>query len=371
MNLGFDAKRFFFNNTGLGNYSRTLIYSLLSEFTEHEYYLFSSKTEDYENRFQQFNNLHNISQKSKFQFFWRQLGINKSINQNKIDIYHGLSHEIPFRKNSNNYKSIVTMHDLIYKIYPDLFSKTDAFLYEKKYKSSCNRADKIIAISESTKSDLIKYYNIQEEKIQVVYQTCNPIFTKRIDADMLNEIRIEHNLPSEFILSVGSIIERKNLKDIVKAVGKLPENMRIPIVAVGNGKKYLEEIQEYITENKLEKYFLHYPFISNEHLPAFYQLAKIFVYTSSYEGFGIPVLEALYSETPVISSNISSLPEAGGDSAILVSPNNIDELREAIIKVLENEDLQKQMIQKGITHAKLFTNKQMAIDTMRVYKELI
>jgi glycosyltransferase involved in cell wall biosynthesis len=370
MNLGFDAKRFFFNNTGLGNYSRTLLYGLLTEFPENNYFLFSPKAKEPEERFKAFEQLQTITASSKTALFWRQLGINKEINARHIDIFHGLSHEIPMNKNAQNYKSIVTMHDLIYKIYPHLFSKIDAFLYEQKYRNSCNRADRIIAISESTKRDLMHYYQIKENKISVVYQSSNPVFNLKIEKEKLESIRVEYNLPKEFILYVGSIIKRKNLKDLVEAVGKMPQEKRIPIVAVGNGKEYLSEVKQTVEKYAMQSIFHNYQHISNEILPAFYQLASLFVYTSSYEGFGIPVIEALNSGIPVITSNVSSLPEAGGDAALLVNPGNSEELQQAIFNGLENNELRKSMIEKGYLHAAKFTSQKMAVDTMQVYKEL-
>jgi glycosyltransferase involved in cell wall biosynthesis len=371
MKIGFDAKRFFFNQTGLGNYSRTLIYGFLEAYPQHSYLLFSPRYARPENRFEGFAQLKTILPDRKPGFFWRQSGINKQIEDSQVQIFHGLSHELPLKRAKNNYLRVVTMHDLIYELYPGLFPKTDAFLYKLKYRYACQTADKVIAISQSTKNDLIKLYQIADEKISVVYQSCNPAFTIKLATETLTNIRHKYQLPSEFILSVGSIIERKNLIDIIKAMAMCQPENRIPIVAIGNGKEYLHRVLQFVAENKLEKWFYHLPHISNQELPAFYQMAKIFVYTSSYEGFGIPVLEALYSGTPVITSNVSSLPEAGGNAALLVNPRNVEELHFAIEKVLNDTSLSSEMIAKGYLHAQKFSDKSMAKDTMNVYESII
>ncbi len=369
MKIAFDAKRFFFNNTGLGNYSRTLVYSLLNSFTENEYFLYSPKYKDLQAEFIPFKKLHTVFPSNKFPF-WRQFGITKDLQKHKIQLFHGLSHEIPFGLSQRKINSVVSVHDLIFEVYPKLFNPIDAFIYQKKYKNSCLRADKIIAISESTKQDIIRFYNVDKAKINVVYQACNQLFKQRVFPEMRHQIKTRYRLPENYILYVGSVIERKNLLDLVKAVEKLPENLKIPIVAVGNGKEYLQQIEKYVAEKNLQNYFIRLQEIENNELPGIYQMADLFVYTSSYEGFGIPVLEALYSEIPVITSNVSSLPEAGGDAACYVSPGDVDELRATIIKVLENKELAQVMIQKGIRHARKFTNQKMAQDTMAVYQKL-
>jgi len=370
MNIGFDAKRFYFNNTGLGNYSRNLIFSLLKNKQNHNYFLYSPKKAELEARFMGFSNLFPVFPQKK-SLLWRQFGIAKEIEKQNLAIFHGLSHEIPFGLKKSKTKTIVSIHDLIFEVYPQLFKPIDRFLYQKKYKSSCLRADKIIAVSESTKQDLINYYPIDENKISVVYQTCNQAFQNPLSIEKLNITKKKFNLPQNYILYVGSIIKRKNLLDLVKALKITPKADRIPIVAIGNGGEYLQEIKSYIAENHLENEFIHIQNISNEELIGFYQMADLFVYTSSYEGFGIPVIEALNSHVPVITSNVSSLPEAGGDAACYVTPGNIDELQAAILKTLNDKELQKQMIEKGIVHAQKFSYQRMAEETMNVYEELV
>ncbi len=367
MNIGLDGKRFFFNFTGLGNYSRNLVKSLIKYFPGENFILFSPKKAQLSANFENYKNLSVYYPETRLPF-WRQFFINTSLKKHKIDLYHGLSHEIPY---GIKIPSVVTVHDLIFELYPELFPKIDAFLYRLKYRSSALRADKIIAVSKSTKNDLIKIYNIKPEKITVVYQICNEIFGKEIPQAELEKVRRQYNLPEDFILYVGSVIRRKGLLNIVKATEMLPGSLKIPIVAIGNGKEYLQQVLKYVNDKNLGNLFYHFKGIANEELPAFYRLAKIFIYPSIYEGFGIPVLEAITSGVPVITSNTSSMPEAGGDAPLYTNPDSPEEISKAIEKILTDRQLAETMIEKGLKHAKKFTAERMAKETFDVYKSLI
>ncbi len=373
MKIGYDAKRFFFNNTGLGNYSRNLVYSLVKYHPEYQYILFSPKYPENNpelEKLEKFDNIKTVFPERK-KFLWRQLGIVSDLKEENIDIYHGLSHEIPLNIKKTGILSVVTVHDLIFEVHPEFFKPIDSFLFRKKYKKSCLMSDKIIAVSESTKRDLIEYYNISEDKIKVIYQTCSENFTKKLTKEELNTVRKRFSLPTEYILYVGSIIERKNLFDIIKVLKILPEKKRVPVVAVGKGGEYLNKIKHFVNKNDLEDLFIHLSNVNNDELSAIYQMATLFVYTSSYEGFGIPVLEALNAGIPVITSKTSSLPEAGGEAALLVMPGDIEELKSSIEKILYDSELRKNMIEKGFIHAKKFSYKKMADETMELYRNLL
>ncbi|MGB0930862.1 MAG: glycosyltransferase [Chitinophagales bacterium] len=186
MKIGFDAKRAFFNNTGLGNYSRTLIKSLVKYYPDNQYTLYSPKSIE-GSPFAEMQNFKNIEVKTpqtRFQkllggSLWRSLQLGNPIKDDQLDIYHGLSHELPrnIHRSRPQTKSIVTIHDLIFLRYPELYSKVDTLIYRQKWKHACQQADKVIAISEQTKSDTIEFLGIEANKIEVVYQSCHPVFT--------------------------------------------------------------------------------------------------------------------------------------------------------------------------------------------------
>jgi glycosyltransferase involved in cell wall biosynthesis len=372
MKIGFDAKRLFNNSTGLGNYSRTLVSNMIKYFPENEYILFSNKIS---NKYTQNLNLDKtkiVLPKNYFNPFWRSFGISKEIEKEKVDIYHGLSNEIPF--NLKKAKSVVTIHDLIFKIYPKTYPFFDRITYETKFKFSCQQSDKIIAISESTKRDIIKFYGIPEEKIEVIYQTCNRIFFDEQQIADFGNMKEKFRIPNEYLLYVGSVIERKNLLGIINSYSILPKDLQIPLVVVGNSKgKYAENVRKEVRRLKLENKILWLNNVENPlELKMLYQNAQIFLYPSKYEGFGIPIIEALLSKVPVITSNISSLPEAAGSDSILVNPEKIEEIANAIKIVLMQTDLRTKMIENGNNFAReKFNERKLTEELEKLYSKMI
>jgi len=333
--IAFDAKRLFNNFTGLGNYSRTLVRNLQIYFPEHEYHLFTPKiTKNEETAYFLDPDKFIVHTPSFNNPLWRSVGMAADINKLRPNIFHGLSHEIPFGIHKS-IKTVLTFHDLIYEKYPEQFGLWDRWMYKWKYRSSAKRTDHIIAISESTKEDLISMYEVEENKISVIYQSCNDVFQiaeeeKKLDGILAN-LR-------DYYLYVGSIIERKGLLSIVFAYAKLPDEYRKPFVVIGKGeKKYQQKVDDMIKYHGLASYFYFVNGISNERLLAIYDQSFALVFPSIYEGFGIPVIESLFRNKPVITSLISSLPEAAGPGAILVNPYDPDEICLAMIEINDSK----------------------------------
>ncbi|MEZ4771672.1 MAG: glycosyltransferase family 1 protein [Bacteroidia bacterium] len=372
MRIGFDAKRLFHNFTGLGNYSRTLVHNLATLFPDESLHLFTPSISDNPriNPFLDHSPFH-IHLPAKGRFLWRSWRINEDIQKNHIDVYHGLSHEIPFGlKSSSGLKTIVTIHDLIFKVYPNQYRLPDRIIYDTKFSYSCRNADHIIAISTQTKEDIIRYYGIAEEKISVIYQACDSQFYLQADSSQREAIRQKYQLPSEYILYVGSVTERKNLLSLVKAIHLMNDSQRIPLVVVGDGSSYKRMVLQYIAANNLEKWVIFVNNLSYPDLPAIYQAAVVFVYPSLYEGFGIPVIEALISQTPVITSDISSLPEASGPHSICTDPLNTELLKLHIQKVAEDQNLGNQMREKGVLYAERFHFSSVTRQVMQLYRQI-
>ncbi len=380
MNIGFDAKMAYHNGTGLGHFSRTLINSLSEYYPEHEYYLFNPKLSSL---FQMHGkNIHEVLPSSfadkRFTSAWRDSGIKKDLKKNKIDLYHGLDHEIPLGINSTGIKTVVTIHDLIYERYPEQFSARDLKSFSKKYRYACDHADKVIAISEQTKRDILEFYKTPEEKIEICYQSCNPSFCKPVSKEEKERVKKLHSLPDEFFLYVSSVTERKNLLNICKAAFLLRNEINIPLIVLGDGGVYKQKVKDYIRQNSLEKKIIflseNSPAMSAKALqsaadfPAIYQSAIAMIYPSFFEGFGIPVLEALWSRLPVITSNVSCLPETGGDGAYYVNPNSAEEIAEGMKRIYSDKALAETMKEKGWQHAQSFTQKKCADSIINVYK---
>lgn len=366
MKIGFDAKRAVQNFTGLGNYSRFVINNLIKFYPENIYHLFSPKPSVENKNLVQTPNV-GFSHKKGFKPFWRSFAINKDIRQENLDIYHGLSNELPYRINKTGVKTVVTIHDLIFIKYPQFYPFIDRYIYNIKARYACKVSDRIIAVSECTKKDIVEEYGIDPAKIDVVYQGCFPIFSEQQSSIKKQEIADKHKLPDKYILSIGSIEDRKNILLIVKALKYVPD---IHFVAIGKQRKYADRVKSYIAENELSDRVHLLSGIPLSDLPAILQSAEIFIYPSLYEGFGIPIIEALSSGVPVIAATGSCLEEAGGPHSIYVNPQDDMQLAGEINRLLNNEDTRKNMIEQGLEYVKRFSDKECTDRLMKVYKKL-
>lgn len=353
MKIGFDAKRYYHNNTGLGNYSRTIVHGLQSMFPDNEYVLYDEKT------------------------FTRTFKLGRKAAAEGCNLFHGLSNELPFDiQSSPRLKSIVTIHDVAWLTFPDMYHWIDRKLYNWKYGTSCQRADKVVAISESTKRDVMRFYNVPEEKVQVIYQPVQEYYYTPLSEAECNRLITEHfgddGLPP-FILYVGSINSRKNLLSALKALAMIPEENRPLLLIVGNGREYRKECEAFIAQNHLEPYTrIETNIHNNQLLQALYTRAMLFIYPSFYEGFGLPVVEAALQRTPVITTTVSSLPEAAGPDACLIDPHAndaIEQMAHAIDTIISDSTKAKDMAIKVESYARrMFTPDVLTQQMMELYK---
>ncbi|MBI4931437.1 MAG: glycosyltransferase family 4 protein [Bacteroidetes bacterium] len=370
MNIGFDAKRAFLNSSGLGNYSRTVITSLVQNFSANHYTLFTTKKN--KSTFSEFisgkKNVSIIQPKgivdTKLNSRWRSYGITKLLGN--IDVYHGLSNELPFNIQKFKGKKIVTIHDLIFLRHPKLYPFIDRKMYNKKCMSACKLADVIVAISEQTKNDIQEFYSVDSKKIKVVYQSCDDLFHTEYRTEEINKVKTKYGLPAKYLLNVGTIEERKNLLTIVKAIKNIKD---IPLVVVGKKKTYFKKVQEFIAKEKIEKRILFLANVPTEDLPAIYSGAEIFIYPSLFEGFGIPVIEALTRKTPVITTKGGCFTETGGSDSVYIDPMNTEQLAHEITHLLSSPGKRKEMSEKGFEHAKNFLPETIASQMMKLYSE--
>jgi glycosyltransferase involved in cell wall biosynthesis len=371
MQIGFDAKRAFFNRSGLGNYSRQAI-ALLSQFyPENDYILYSPKPQ----QSIPFYSAKNISLKGPrkaihkyFSSYWRSIALAKQLVDDRIDLFHGLSNELPKNIYKTGIPSVVTIHDLIFLRFPQFYNPIDRMIYSKKFRYAAQQASRVIAISNQTKNDLIEFFNIPDSRIDVVYQGCEQIFQETVSETKRINVLSNYDIPKQFILTVGTIEGRKNLLNIVKAMHKGKIDM--PLVAIGMATSYIEKVRNYIEQEKIKNiYFLHN--VSSEDLPAFYQQAELFVYLSLFEGFGIPIIESLVSGTPVITSKGGCFSEAGGSSSIYIDPENIDEIASAIKSVIDHAAIRDDMIKNGFAYAQQFKHDVIAKNLMNVYNKVM
>ncbi|MCB0549313.1 MAG: glycosyltransferase family 4 protein [Phaeodactylibacter sp.] len=371
LRIGYDAKRLFNNFTGLGNYSRTLLANLSEYYPDNAYFLYSPKiTRNDETHFFLNSALFNVHLPRRgSSSYWRTIGIRRDLARHKVQLFHGLSHEIPLGLDKAKIRSIVTIHDLVFERFPEHYPFIDRKIYSLKFRYACRHADHIVAISESTKRDIIELYGISPEKITVIYQSCHERYMVEKSRKTFEGLRRRYHLPEEYLLTVGSITARKNLMGVIRALELLPESSRLPLVVVGRGGRYRAKVQAFIQKNRLEN-LVHFIDVSFDDLPAVYQKASAFLYPSFYEGFGIPILEALFSKTPVITSNLSSLPEAVGPGAHLVDPHRPEEIAAGIVKILSDEAYRQGLISAGYAHAQQFRGEPLAGKMMDLYVQV-
>ncbi|MFW5805509.1 MAG: glycosyltransferase family 4 protein [Bacteroidales bacterium] len=373
MRIGFDAKRAFYNNSGLGNYSRDTILSLYKYYPEHDYFLYTpNKKNPLPFLPADKSNLH-VIKPSGFsrisQSYWRSISLGKQLTRDKLDIYHGLSNELPANIIQAEIKKVVSIHDLIFLRYPELYNSVDRDIYQQKFFEASLAADKIIAMSHQTKEDLMSFFHTREEDIEVIHQGCNPMFYDKVPDSKKAEVIKKHKIPEQYILSVGTLEKRKNALKILEGI--TTHKIDYPLVFVGKSTPYFKELHHYIKKHHMENmvYFLHN--IPSHDLPAIYQSARLFIYPSIFEGFGIPILEAMNSGIPVITNKFGCFIEAGGDAAIYINPNYPEEIGKAVVEVLNDEKKSREMIEKGYKHVEKFRQDKITVQLMNLYKSLI
>ncbi len=365
MRIGFDAKRAFNNHTGLGNYSRFVIEALSrTQWGSLESLLYTPKVKNlaWLNSFD-----HNFVIKTpsvKVGGLWRSWLINNDLKKDNVDIFHGLSNEIPFRINKSGVKSVVTIHDLIFMRYSELYPAVDRFFYQQKFRYACENADAVVAVSQQTKDDIMEFYKIPAERIRVIYQDCQSSFHQKVDNQSILTIKSKYSLNKPYIICVSSFSERKNQKRLVEAFQQLGLK-DYELVLVGGKSKYADEITQNFPKNTKILYG-----VPSADLPALYQGASLCVYPSFFEGFGIPIIEALHSGIPVVAATGSCLEEAGGEGALYANPLDVNDLADKVRQVLTNDSLRNDLILRGKEHVKQFSAENIAGQLIKLYQEL-
>ncbi len=370
MKIGFDGKRITQNFTGLGNYSRYVLKVLAEHHPENQYQVFAAAASTASEGLQKSPSITLKSPKKHFSSsYWRSFGIVKNLKTEEIDLYHGLSNEIPFGLRKQGIPSIVSIHDLIFYRYPQYYPWFDRKIYEYKMRYAADHADKIIAISERTKSDLINLFNIDQNRIEVIFQNCNPVFRNKISDAEKQKIRSVYNLPENYLLYVGTIETRKNALLAVKALRELDTD--IQLIIIGKDTPYAEKVREFVSKYSLIPRVHFLKNVTFNDLPGIYQMADLFLFPSEYEGFGIPVVEALSSGVPVIAATGSCLEEAGGAGSIYIDPKDSSALAVQIKNVLNNPEKRQLMIKDGFDHLEQFSDRKIADQLNNLYQNII
>ena len=374
MKIGYDAKRAVFNNTGLGNYSRLVIEGIASENPEDSLLLYTP-------RFQSHPRTACMEKLANVEFrlpppqgfkgsMWRTFGIPNNLRADGVDIYHGLSNELPLNITSAGIPTVLTIHDVIYRKLPHDYTLVDRILDDFKYGRSCRAATHIIAVSECTRKDVAEAYGIDPDKISVVYQGCAESFRKEFSPAEIDALRQRLNLPHRYILQVGTIEPRKNLELTVRALASVPEG--IDLVAVGRDRLgYRRKVERIAEETGVRNRIHFFEGLEGDAIPLLNRAAEIIVYPSRYEGFGIPVLEGITCGRPVVAATGSCLEEAGGGGAIYVSPDSPREMANALNAIIHGETDVESIIGRGKEHSQKFNISDVASGVRSVYDKVV
>jgi glycosyltransferase involved in cell wall biosynthesis len=370
--IGYDAKRIVRNGTGLGSYGRTLVNDIVrcAESTDPalqlRLYAPDEGREDLRNQIINHQNVtfcypsHSVLPFHKAA--WRTKGIVKDLLHDGVRLYHGLSGELPIGIRKSGIKSVVTIHDLIFLRHPEFYNWLDTKIYAWKFRQTIREADHIIAVSECTKRDIIKLGQVDESRISVIYQSCAPRFN-------VSSSQNEEKKNAHYILSVGSIEARKNILLAVKALPYLPED--ISLVIVGRHTKYTDQVTDYAKANHLDHRVRILHGVSDEELPVLYAGAEAFVYPSIYEGFGIPIIEAISCGLPVVACTGSCLEEAGGPDSFYVTPDDAEGMANAIRQSLRGAEGRDQRILRSREYIRRFEGHDVASQVIDLYHSLI
>lgn len=372
MKIGFDAKRIVRNGTGLGSYGRNLINELSAIVPEDvALRLYAPDAGNDALR-------HQVHASDRVQFvypervmlksLWRLSGIVRDLQRDGVDVYHGLSGELPIGIRRSGIRSIVTIHDLIFLRHPEYYNWIDTKIYAWKFRQTVKEADRVIAISECTKRDIMHYGHVPEDRISLVYQSCSTRFKARESEDKLQDVHARYQLPLRYIINVGTIEERKNILLAVKALEHLPGD--VSFVAVGRQTAYAEKVLRYAREHGLSDRVHLLSGVPNADLPALYQLAEACVYPSRYEGFGIPIIEAIQSGLPVVACTGSCLEEAGGPDSLYVSPDDAEAMAAALQQLLKGAPGRENRILRSQQYVERFEGNNVAAQMLEIYQAI-
>jgi glycosyltransferase involved in cell wall biosynthesis len=367
MLLGFDAKRAFQNSTGLGNYSRDVLRVLARHYPEHRYLAYGPRlvagrlADGVEPRGPD-------GALGRFiPSLWRVAGLAAQAARDGVEIFHGLSNELPLGLERTGVRSVVSIHDLIFERFPSLYRPVDRRIYRWKSRSASQRADLVVAVSEQTRRDLVELYRIDPARIRVVYQGCHTVFQAAPDpaADQAAALRL--GLPERYLLNVGTVERRKNLMLAVRALPALPG---LPLLVAGRETPYAAEVRaEAARLGVAERLRFLGAALPLADLAVLYRRCSAFVYPSIFEGFGIPIIEALFCGAPVVTTAGGVFPEAGGAGACYVDPADHQALAATLAGLLADPARREGLRRAGLAHVERFTDRAVAGALMAVYQE--
>ena len=367
MRVAIDARKL--HDFGIGTYTRNLLRHLARIDREHEYVLLCQQP-DLGIGTQLGPNFRTVLEPSPNYSIQEQFHIPWVLHRERPDVFHAPHYVMP---PAVRCRSIVTIHDCIHLMFPQYLPNRAAFLYAKASMwSAARRSHRILTVSEASKRDIIRFFNIPAEKIVVVYNAIDERFGITPSDEAIARVRERYQLDHRFVLYVGNIKPHKNLVRLVEAFDQLRARGfdDLTLLIIGDEISKLPALRRAVHSHKLHKHVRFLGYLPDETLAVLYRLADVFVFPSLYEGFGLPPLEAMACGAPVVTSNVSSLPEVTGDAAVLVDPYDAASIADGTAQVLSDPALREKMRAKGIARARQFSWERSVSRTREIYLEV-
>jgi glycosyltransferase involved in cell wall biosynthesis len=377
MRIAIDYRSALSQRVGVGRYTHNLVESLSSIDRENDYLLFSFLLKGYKSNTSDFTppgpNFKSVSAPipTRMTRFWaNRLSVPIESVIGECDIVH-FPEPYPFR--SRKGKIVVTVHDVSFALMPEAFTRDVVSLFKKQMDVVARRADEIIAVSEQTKSDLVQLYGLDDSKIHVVLHGVGKSFRPIKELEELQDIRTEYGLPEKFVLHVGTLEPRKNHRRTLEAYRLMREKHSGQYHLVICGKKgwLYDEVLRMSESPSLKGNVLFTGYVRDEDLPGIYNLAAAVIYPSLYEGFGLPIAEAMACGRPVLTSDRGAMAEVAHGAALLVDPEDVDGMADGLYRLLEDETLRRDLVEAGLKRASGLTWEETARKTLQVYRNAV
>lgn len=369
MRIAIDARKL--RDYGIGTYVRNLLRQLARQDTTNEYVVFCREPdcdtiEEFGPRFR------SVIQHAGPYSITEQFAIPMDLRREAVDLFHAPHYVLP---PLTPCRSVVTIHDCIHLRFPQYLPSTlgHAYAWAQMW-SATHRAARVITVSEASKRDILRYFRLPERQIDVIYNAIDDRFWGQPDAGEISRVRERYRLNDPFVLYAGNIKPHKNLERLIEAFHLMrqdtPHLANVQLLIIGDEISKYATLRRAVHRHKLHKHVRFFGFVSDQTLAALYRLADVFVFPSLYEGFGLPPLEAMASGTPVITSNVSSLPEVVGDAALMIDPYDPAAIADAMRRVLETPALREELQRKGLARAREFSWERSIGRVREIYEEV-
>lgn len=368
MRIGIDARKL--RDYGIGTYVRNLLRQLARQ-DGGDYVIFCHDTDveavrDLGPRFRP------VREEAGAYSIREQLAIPLDVRREAIDLFHAPHYVLP---PLTPCRSVVTIHDCIHLRFPQYLPSRLGYAYARAQMwSATHRAARVITVSEASKRDILRYFRVAESRIDVIYNAIDERFWQKPDTDEIDRVRQRYQLNAPFVLYAGNIKPHKNLERLIEAFHILrqsPAFKDVQLLIIGDEISKYATLRRTVHRHKLHKCVRFFGFVPDRTLAALYRLANVFVFPSLYEGFGLPPLEAMASGTPVVTSNVSSLPEVVGDAAIMIDPYEPTAIADAIERVLTDEALRADLRRRGLARAREFSWERSIARVREIYAEVM